>query len=93
MLESGNWVSLGYVGYDRKQRKYGHIVRLPRCRISRSANIREVQEMERFGDSPTAVRKAQNHSEHFTRNVVTDSGAKRKLHLRLLFQINNQRVL
>ncbi len=90
LLETGNWVSIDYLNYDHKQKKYGHIVRLPRCRISRTQKSNSTPSEINIGDYYS---KAQNHSEHFTRNVLTPSGQIRKVHLRLLFQINNTRVL
>lgn len=93
ILESGNWCAIDYISYDKKQRRYGHIVRLPRCRITYKASDthREGAATEHQALRPNA--KRQSHSFHATRNMVTPSGAIRKVHLRLIFQINGKRVL
>lgn len=90
ILESGNWCSIDYVSYDAKKKRYGEIIRIPKCRLMTKATSGKTIVAKVNQSSENTNPK---HSEHFTKNVITPSGSVRKLHLRLLFQINNQRIL
>lgn len=93
IIRSGAWVNLAYVSFDSRTGEAGRIIRLPRCRWSRDTkNDNTLDQFSRTGINPEGS-KAQNHNKHFTVNMKTQSGQIRKLHLRLLFMINNQKIL
>lgn len=92
LLDTGQWVSIAYVSYDEKRGTAGNIIRLKRCRLLTG---------EASNTSPRAAgtqsvpigRKNPNHYDHATRNVKLANGQLRKFHIRLLFAINNKKIL
>lgn len=93
IIQTGAWVNLAYLSYNHKTGESGKIIRLPRCRWSRDTKGEE--NLDHFAQTGirAAGTKPQNHNKHFTINMKMPSGQIRKLHLRLLFMINNQKIL
>ena len=91
-LDTGRWVSLAFVKADRTRGAGGEIVRLPRCR----------QKVHTAGSagSPSGAntpaggaKKAPNHKEHGTRNLILPNGGMCKVHYRAIFQFQGKPVL
>lgn len=89
ILNTGQWCNIAYVSYDTKKQRFGEIIRLPKCRVANRVNSSE--KTSKIADE--TISRLPNHSEHFTKNVTLPSGQVRKVHLRLLFSINNNRIL
>jgi len=90
ILDSGEWVSLGYVCADKRRNSYGDIIRIPKCRLLKAgpsaANSERTSEIIRYSRNP-------NHDEHATRNLQLAGGAIRKVHIRLIFYIKDTKIL
>jgi len=89
ILESGNWCSLRLITANTAQRTGGKILELAKVRIKK-------QEPHQASVSPSPVTskpKAQNHHQHFTRNVETQARQVIKVHPILITHINNTPVI
>lgn len=91
ILDSGQWVSIAYVSYDKRKGESGRIIRINDCRIIVPNG--KGGENEARTATKNEILKNPLHSKHFTRNVVTKHGLTRKLHIRLLFAINGNAII
>ena len=93
LLHTGKWVSLAYVGADSKRGRYGEIIRIKRCRLHTvvPATVKNTKPVSAPKEATTKTDP--NHDEHFTRNVILANHQIRKIHFRLLFSINGQKII
>lgn len=96
ILDTGKWVSLSFVKYNLVNTKdNGAICRIERCRLLRK-ELAEHNMPAIKGYTKSAKPKASrnpNHYDNATRNVQLYNGQIRKFHIRLLFEINGQKLL
>ncbi len=91
LLDSGAWLSLAVVSYDKKRGTAGDIIRLDRCRLLTGGGNNHSTSIK--ASTATEDRRDPHHGEHFTRMVVTSNHKRVKVHPRLIFAINNQLML
>ncbi len=99
ILDTGNWVSLSFVKYNAVNTKdNGTICRIDRCKIMRKErtedNLPLIKGSTKSANTPASrISKNPNHYDNSTRNVKLYNGQIRKFHIRLLFEINGQKLL
>lgn len=86
-LEDGQWHEVAYVSANRSKNTGGRIVRIDECKIDRKK-----QEWTQDKESDFAT-KAHNHSANATRNLLLSNGEIRKMHIYLLFMVDQNKVL
>jgi len=89
ILESGNWCSLRLITANTAQRTGGKIIELAKVRIKQQSQ----QPASTPSTTVTSKSKAQNHHQHFTRNVETQARQVIKVHPILITHINNTPVI
>ena len=85
-LEDGNWHSVAFVTADAFKKSGGKIIRIPKCRIHREKNTLQPAKSE-------PGTRVQRHSRHATRNLSLPNGMMRKIHIYMLFSVDQNRVL
>jgi hypothetical protein len=91
MLENGAWHSVAYVSANRSKQQGGEIIRIDQCHILQRDNTHVAQVST--AEVVHTTKKSQNHSLNATRNLRLRNGAIRKMHIYLLFSLNNIPVI
>jgi len=91
LLENGAWHSVAYVSANRAKSKGGEIIRIDQCHILQRDNTHATKAST--AEVTHTSKKAQNHSENATRNLRLRNGMIRKMHIYLLFSLNNIPVI
>lgn len=91
MLENGAWHSIAYVSSNRSKQQGGEIIRIEQCHILHRDNNHVVQQSTT--ESVHTTKKSQNHSLNATRNLRLRNGSIRKMHIYLIFSLNNIPVI
>jgi hypothetical protein len=89
ILQDGNYHSVGYVTANQDKKTGGEIVRIKECKIINHVNN------PANGGNPTnvVIYKPQNHGKHATRNLSLSNGIIRKIHIFLLFKLDNYSIV
>lgn len=86
-LENGHWHDVAYVSADVAKKTGGSIVRIKECMILPNENNHVTK------NAGIVPKKSQAHSLNATRNLRLRNGRIRKMHIYLLFSLDNNPIL
>ena len=82
-----------FVTADKKQNRGGELIEMKNVRKHEQFTTAQKKKLKQAEAMQRSLRKRPNHYENSTRNVITERGEIRKLHIRLITNINGKTVL